>query len=147
MGINSDRTNPAPRESGPVGQLPQCDHWYRNLRRPCVRTTACLNSRIPAAGVSAPCRLNKTQQSIIIIKAQGRHRERCRKFKRQHSGPPRSCSLCALHERVSLLSFAFPLIDLVGGSIIEIMFAFQAYLAMTTLAKHQIHIVLVSGRG
>ena len=53
------------RESGPVGQLPQCDHWYRNLRRPCVRTTACLNSRIPAAGVSAtaPCRLNKTQQS------------------------------------------------------------------------------------
>jgi hypothetical protein len=39
------------------------------------------------------------------------------------------------------------LIDLFGGSIIEIMFAFQAYLAMTTLAKHQIHIVLVSGRG
>ena len=63
MGINSDRTNPAPRESGPVGQLPQCDHWHRNLRRPCVRTTAGLNSRIPAAGVSAPCRLNKAQQS------------------------------------------------------------------------------------
>ena len=63
MGINSDRTNPAPRESGPVGQLPQCDHWHRNLRRPCVRTTAGLNSRIPAAGVSAPCRLDKTQQS------------------------------------------------------------------------------------
>ena len=38
---------------------------YRNLRRPCVRTTACLNSRIPAAGVSAPCRLNKTQQSKL----------------------------------------------------------------------------------
>ena len=38
-GDNSDRTNPAPRESGPVGQLPQCDHWHRNLRRPCVWTT------------------------------------------------------------------------------------------------------------
>jgi hypothetical protein len=38
-GDNSNRTNPAPRESGPVGQLPQCDHWHRNLRRPCVRTT------------------------------------------------------------------------------------------------------------
>ena len=48
----SYNNNPAPRESGPVGQLPQCDHWYRNLRRPCVRTTAGLNSRIPAAGAA-----------------------------------------------------------------------------------------------
>ena len=57
----------------------QCDHWYRNLRRPCVRTTAGLNSRIPAAGVSAPCRLNKTQQSNITIIIAG---AQCRIFAR-----------------------------------------------------------------
>ena len=56
----------------PAGPPPQRDHWCRSLRG---TNGACGNptggcpggpySRIPAAGVSTPCRLNKTQQSKL----------------------------------------------------------------------------------